>query len=329
MEPHHAHTKDLAKSKLARGEIARKGATAMPKETGMETEFDRVVDSLPGLVWTSTTDGDVDFLNRRWLEYTGLVEDEEKGIGWQAALHPDDAPAALQFWRERVGAGVAGEFEARLRRSDGAYRWFQCRFDPLTDDSGKSVRWCGINTDIEDRKRIEAELNRVNSRFNHAQQISHVGSFWSDLEADEHLWSDELYRIFELDPATFKITIQTVRDHVHPDDLSRFDALVAQSWGGEGYSWAFRIMPKPNVVKHLHSYCRRVTEITDRLVFFGTIQDVTEFKRVEDALRQSEAFLAEGEAVSGTGSFLWRLESGDITWSSQLYRIFEFEDGSR
>ena len=85
----------------------------------MKTEIGQVIDALPGLVWTSTTDGHADFLNRRWLEYTGLIEDEAKGIGWQTALHPDDAPAALQSWRERVAAGVAGEAEARLRRFDG------------------------------------------------------------------------------------------------------------------------------------------------------------------------------------------------------------------
>ena len=91
----------------------------------MENDLSSVVDSLPGLVWTAQPDGQVDFLNRHWCEYTGLSVDEAHGSGWQTAIHPDDLPGLLERWRSILAAGEAGSMEARLRRFDGEYRWFQ------------------------------------------------------------------------------------------------------------------------------------------------------------------------------------------------------------
>src|SRR5690606_37257673 len=121
-----------------------------------------------------------------------------------------------------------GEAEARLRHHDGEYRWFLFRTNPLRDAEGKIVKWYGINTDIEDRKQAEADLKRAYDSFADAQRLSHTGSFTADIVADEHVWSDELYRICEFDPAT-KITTQWAREIIHPEDLPSFDAGFARS----------------------------------------------------------------------------------------------------
>jgi len=133
------------------------------ERTGMENELSRVVDTLPGLVWTALPDGRIDFLNQRWCEYTGLSVDEVKKLGWQAAIHPDDLPHLVERWRCMLVSREQHEMEARLRRFDGEYRWFVFRVCPLADASGQVVKWCGINTDIEDRRRAE-EAVRVHER---------------------------------------------------------------------------------------------------------------------------------------------------------------------
>src|SRR5580692_10981037 len=125
----------------------------------MENELSRVVDALPGLVWTALPDGRIDFLNQRWCEYTGLGEREAHGDGWCRAIHPEDLPDLLRLWRAILAAGEPGEMEARLRRFDGEYRWFLFRASPLTDASGHVVKWCGTSTDIEDRKLVEEALS--------------------------------------------------------------------------------------------------------------------------------------------------------------------------
>src|SRR5580704_8638203 len=131
----------------------------------METELRRVVDALPGLVWTARLDGHIDFLNQRWSEYTGRSVDEAHGRAWQTVLHPEDLPELLERWRSIVASGQPGEMEARLRHFDGEYRWFLFRICPLADASGRVVKWCGMSIDIEDRKRAEDALRAHERRF--------------------------------------------------------------------------------------------------------------------------------------------------------------------
>ena len=133
--------------------------------TGMENDLSLVVDSLPGLVWTALPDGHVDFLNQRWCEYTGLSVAEARGEGWQNAIHPDDLPELLNRWRSILTSNALGEMEARLRRSDGEYRWFLFRTRPLTDASGQVTKWCGLNIDIEETRQVEEALHARESHF--------------------------------------------------------------------------------------------------------------------------------------------------------------------
>jgi PAS domain S-box-containing protein len=120
-----------------------------------------VIDTIPGLVWSKLPDGSADFLNQRFREYTGLAEEVGLGEGWLKAIHPEDPASSVDEWRAAFAAGRPFEFEARLRRADGEYRWFLFRGEPLRDEVGKIVKWYGTTTDIEDRKRAEEALRRA------------------------------------------------------------------------------------------------------------------------------------------------------------------------
>ncbi|MGB7466457.1 MAG: PAS domain-containing protein, partial [Candidatus Acidiferrum sp.] len=113
------------------------------------------VDAIPTLAWSARPDGSAEFLNRRWLEYTGLSAEEASDWGWTAALHPDERDGLLDYWRSVLASGRRGEIAVRLRRHDGGYRWFLFRAEPQCDENGKIVRWFGTNTDIEDLKQAE------------------------------------------------------------------------------------------------------------------------------------------------------------------------------
>jgi PAS domain S-box-containing protein len=118
-----------------------------------------VIDTLPAMVWSKSPDGSADFLNQRFLEYTGLSLEEGLGWGWMKEFDPEDR--AEEEWRAAFAAGEPFEREAQLRRADGAYRWFLLRAVPLRDELGKIVKWYGTSTDIEDRKRAEDELRQA------------------------------------------------------------------------------------------------------------------------------------------------------------------------
>jgi PAS domain S-box-containing protein len=131
----------------------------------MNSELTHVVDALPGLIWTALPDGRIDFLNQRWREYTGLSAAEACGQGWPASIHPDDLPDFLDSWQSIRSSGQAGEMQARLQRSDGEYRWFSFSARPVVDNAGGLVKWCGINTDIEDRKHKDDSARLAERRF--------------------------------------------------------------------------------------------------------------------------------------------------------------------
>jgi PAS domain S-box-containing protein len=143
-----------------------------------------VVDTIPALVWSALPDGSVDFVNERWLQYTSLSREESLGWGWTATIHPDDVARTIGYWREVLLSGEAAESEERLRRSDGEFRWFLCRYVPVCDDSGKIVKWYGTRTDIEDRKQAEDTLRRNQSFF--AAEAQRIGGLLETAAAPGH-----------------------------------------------------------------------------------------------------------------------------------------------
>src|SRR6266481_2270206 len=123
-----------------------------------EAHLRKIIDTIPTLAWCNLPDGSNEFVNQRWCDYTGLSPEEVRRVGCKVVIHPEDLPKWLDEWRTLVASGEGGEIEARLRRHDGAYRWFLIRVEPLQDESGEIVRWYGTNTDIDDLKQTEAKL---------------------------------------------------------------------------------------------------------------------------------------------------------------------------
>jgi len=135
------------------------------KESGDEQDIRLVVDTIPTLAWSAGPDGSADFVNQRWLDYTGLSAKQALGSGWQVAIHPDDLPRILETLQEALNSVKAFEVEGRFRRFDGEFRWFLFRGSPLRDRSGKVAKWYGTNTDHEERKRAEDALLKSEERW--------------------------------------------------------------------------------------------------------------------------------------------------------------------
>jgi PAS domain S-box-containing protein len=145
-----------------------------------ERKFREAVETMPALAFVARPDGYRTFVNRGWVEYTGMTVEQASGSGWQAAVHPDDLKRVMERWRTSIARGEPLDYEMRLRRGvDGEYRWFQTRARPLRDNRGKVVKWCGVANDVEDRKRAEqlqaelAHTNRVSLLGELAASISH------------------------------------------------------------------------------------------------------------------------------------------------------------
>ena len=130
-----------------------------------EKKLRDVVETMPTFVWTTLPDGSRDFANQQVQEYSGLPVEETNGSRWQGVVHPDDVKQHLEKWHASLATGEPFQSEARYRRADGEYRWFLARGVPMRDEHGKIVKWYGVSTDIEDRKRAEAEIKALKDQL--------------------------------------------------------------------------------------------------------------------------------------------------------------------
>src|SRR5271170_6122670 len=210
-----------------------------------EKELRDVIDTIPAIVWSTLADGSNTYVNKRFVEYSGSSAEQTAGSGWQALIHPDDLERHAGKWREAVATGKAHEIEVRSRRSDGQYRWQLDRGVPLRDEDGKIVKWYGIATDIEDRKRAEEALQLVSNdlqeskaKLEEAQRIAHVGYWDWDLTSNRVNWSDETYCIYGMQPQERAMYLATVEEKIHPEDWQR---AMEAALGGTRFSVECRL----------------------------------------------------------------------------------------
>ena len=137
-----------------------------------EKRFREAVETMPALAFVVGPKGNRTFMNKGWLEYTGVSPNEPSASGWEKTVHPDDLNRVTEQWRASQTTGQPLDCETRLRRgSDGVYRWFLIRAVPVRDKHGKIVKWCGAATDIEDRKDAE----QLRADLTHASRVSTLG----------------------------------------------------------------------------------------------------------------------------------------------------------
>jgi len=166
-----------------------------------------LVDSIPALIHTARPDGYIDYFNKRWLEYFGVTLDEVVGWNWIAVIHAEDVEGILTMWRACLATGEIFEYETRVRRADGEYRWMFHRKVPLRDANGNIVKWYGSSLDIEERKTAEEQLRRnaeelQRSEFYLAegQRLAHTGSWTWNVRTGALFWSEEIFRIYGYSP---------------------------------------------------------------------------------------------------------------------------------
>jgi PAS domain S-box-containing protein len=465
------------------------------REEALQTrgrDFEQIVDGLPAIVALFTGDGKITFSNKQMLEYLDETSEQVQAKAWAHNFHPDDRKEVLARWASAVQSGQSFDFEARLRRADGAFRWQRTRVFPLRNSEGRIDLWYGFCTDIDDHKWAETlfagetrllsmvargdplaevlgalcrivedaapgrlcsvlsidpdgvrfrhgagpslpaaynsvldglimdrdygpcgmaanlktqviaedvaadprwaaspwpalvlghglrscwstpilsrdekvigvfalyqhepaspdpreqeligqftqiasiaieraqsdeSLKRSNAYLAEAQRLTLTGSFTWNPATDEHYWSAEIYRIFEYDPST-EVSLGLILKSVHPEDMGLVDQVLAQTNEGKDFEAEFRAVMASGVVKHIHVLAHRMLGQGDRLEYLGAILDVTERRRSEQALRRSNAFLVEAQRISATGSFSWRVATGQIVWSEQVYRMFEYD----
>jgi PAS domain S-box-containing protein len=297
----------------------------------------QVIDSSPALIHTARPDGYLDFFNRTWLDFVGQPLNSLLGWKWTSCIHPEDVESFVQKWRESVATGERFEGAARVRRADGEYRWMLHHKLALRARDGGILKWHGSSIDIEDRKRTEEQLRKTaqelqTSEFylTEAQRLGHIGSWVFDPAGGFDYWSRELFQIYGLDPAEDAPALGAYLACVHPHDREFMASLIKRMLAeGLGCDVTKRIVRPDGEIRHIRCVGAPVVEkgILKRIV--GNAIDVTEHEILTQELRRREAYLAEAQRLSHTGSFGWKPGSGEIIWSDETYRIFEYDPAEK
>jgi len=291
-----------------------------------------LVDSIPTLIHTARPDGYLDYFNKPWLEYLGVILDKVAGWNWTAFVHPEDVEGISAKWRACLATGEVFEYETRVRSANGEYRWMFHRKVPLRDASGNIVKWYGSSIDIEERKAAEEQFRRnaqvlQRSEFYLAegQRLAHMGSWAFDPDGF-YYWSPELFRMFGLDPASEPPSVQEYLDLVHQEDRESMANVIKGILAKASPFDATKRIVRPNgEVRYIR--CVGVPLLDDQGLkkYIGSALDVTEHEVLAQELRRREAYLAEAQSLSHTGSIGWKPDTGEIVWSDETYRIFEYD----
>jgi PAS domain S-box-containing protein len=305
-----------------------------------EKDLRAITDTIRNIIVVLAPDGTTLYANQVAFEFSGLTREEIGGESFIARVcHPDDWERVRDRRRAGMLAGVPFETEVRAMFKRTQYRWVFMQYNPLRDEQGRIVRWYVTTTDIDERKRAEAEIEQTNLRLTEAQRVSKTGSFITDLVADTHDWSEETFRIFEFDPAV-NVTARMIRDVVHADDLPSFDAMMARARNGSDVDMVFRIVTSRGAVKHLRGIAHLLTQVEGRPLFIGAVQDVTDSKTAEAALDRARSELAHVTRAATvnalTGSIAHEINqplSGIITNAGTCLRMLDGDhpniDGAR
>ncbi len=251
-----------------------------------ETQLRIMIDMIPAMAWCCLTDGTTEFLNKRWLDYTGLSLDQSLGWGWQAPVHPEDLEKIMEVWRAILASGEPGEGEARLRRFDGEYRWFLFRAEPFRNEHGTLVRWYGTNTDIEDLKRAEKELRDLvdyvpqlivirgpDGRSLHANRVTldYLGCTLEDFQA-----------------ADFDRAV------IHPDDWDRLTSTRSQISRSEAFEFESRMRGRDGLYRWFLFRYNPLRDCDGRVLrWFVTGTEIENRKQAEERAQKENLALRE------------------------------------
>jgi PAS domain S-box-containing protein len=267
-----------------------------------ERNLIQIINTIPMLAWSTLPDGYVEFLNQRWLDFTGLSAEQAGGFGWSAAVHPDDVHGLVEYWQTALACGTGVDVEARLRRFDGQYRWFLFRADPLRDEAGAIVKWYGTNTDIDGRKRAEEAL-----RMRELSLLQIIETI------PEMLWSASPEGAIDycngrlLDYTGFSAK-QVMADGwmslLHPDDIEPTVAVWRSCvTTGAPYQVEVRTF---HAADHTYRWCVTsalpLLDQEGRIVkWHGTVVDMHDWKQAQEELRNTQAELARITRVMTIG----------------------------
>ena len=266
-----------------------------------ESRLLKIINTMPTAAWSTRPDGYCDFLNQRWLDYTGITAEEAQGWGWRDAIHPDDRAALVEYWQSCLASGTPVETEARMRRFDGTYRWFIFRANPLREESGAIVRWYGANIDIEDRRQSEEGLRESEQRFRLI--VDGIAGLVAIMSPSGELEVVNNQVLTYFGKSVEELKGWAMSDAVHPADV----AATVSAWTrsvetATVYDTDHRLLRADGEYRWFHARGLPLRDAEGRVLrWYILLTDINDRKQAEEALARARAELAQVARVTSLG----------------------------
>lgn len=255
-----------------------------------EIRYRSLIQSTAATVWTTGPDGNFVVDQDSWQAFTGQGWDEHQGFGWAKMIHPDDRERLVADWTEATTTQKPFESKGRLwHAASDDYRYFEVQAVPIIDN-GQIVEWMGCTTDLHDRKIAKKRFLRSQAILAQAQEVARLGSWVWDVAIDRVQWTDEFCRLhgFPLDQS--EGNFQTLMETVFVDDRKAiFEKITTAIKTGIPLPMEYRILGPDGCLKTIFSKMKLERNDTDKITgMIGTVLDVTDLRKTEQALMQSE-----------------------------------------
>lgn len=264
-------------------------------------DTDAIIDLIPAMAWSTTSDGMLDFANQHFLEYVGLPLADIAGENFYRLFHPDDTTRLASEWRAIMISKIGREVEGRLRRADGEYRWCSLRQKPRFDSGGDVIKWYGVVLDIEDRKLAEDSLRETKSALAASEENLRliINSLpvlvWSARPDGSADFVNQNWLDYAGLPAA-EILEWGFLDLYHPDDIPEMVEIWKRDLEHSDHTrLKGRIRGADGTYRWFYFAGRKLIDANGVVRWFGVNIDIENLQCAEDALRESEAALRESE----------------------------------
>lgn len=294
-----------------------------------EKQYQTLAEVSPVGIFHTDANGYTTYVNPSWCRISGLSYERALGNGWLDAVHEEDRTALSKEWEEATENNEYSASEYRFVHPDGSITWVMGKAIPERNSNNEIIGYVGTTTDITERKKAEEEINKSEERYRKAEALGKMGNWELNIKTGQLSWSDQIFRIFDIDTNSTQDNYQAFLDSIHPEDMEAFkksqeDALA----GRRKMDFTHRIITRPGDIRYVHELGELVIdEKAGIAILTGTVQDITEQVKAQHEIIK-EKNLSDSIINSLPGVFyLYNRQGNFLRWNRNFEKVTLYNSG--